>query len=114
MKVVCIARHGNKCANVRRGKITLSFPIYEIGIYEARARKADGVLTWRRAGAVSGTQTACQGQPSDALWGRALKYAEEAGIPLVHVRHGTPVTDSHKAEIQRGGPLSDAWNTDAR
>ena len=113
MKVVCIARHGNKCANVRRGKSTLSFPIYEIGIYEARPRK-DGGVTWRRAGAVAGSQTACTGQPSDALWSRALKYAEEAGIPYVHVRHGGPVTDRHKAEIQRDTPLSDAWNTDAR
>jgi hypothetical protein len=37
-RVVCVARAGALCATIRRGKSTLSFPIYEIGLYEAAAR----------------------------------------------------------------------------
>lgn len=111
MKVVCVARAGNRCANVRRGRSTLSFPIYEIGIYETRARKADGVVTWRRIGAVANTRTACWGKPSAALVATAHQYATEAGIPYLHVRHGQLATVAEKAAVDAQVPYqySEAW-----
>lgn len=41
-RVCTVARDGSRCAN--------GYPIWVGGIYEARARKSDGVLTWRRVG----------------------------------------------------------------
>ena len=111
LKAVCVARAGSACANVRRGKSTLSFPIYEIGIYETRARKSDGVVTWRRVGAVPNTRTACQGEPSTAIIASAYKYSMEAGIPYLHVRHGQLATVAHKSAADEQIPhkYAEAW-----
>lgn len=107
-RVVCAARAGALCATIRRGKSTLSFPIYEIGIYEAAARKSDGLVTWRRVGAVPGTRKACRGEPSAALVAAARKYATGAGIPYLPVRHGQPVAQA-AADSASDYEYSEAW-----
>jgi len=45
MAITC-GRMGSRMANVKRGRRTLSFPIYSVKLYALRER-ADGVKTWR-------------------------------------------------------------------
>lgn len=56
-RVCTVARDGARMAGVNKGTAYLAFPIWTGAIYEARARKADGVLTWRKVGTFGGTRT---------------------------------------------------------
>jgi len=92
-QVVTVARDGQRCANVRRGGVRLSFPVWIIAVYEARPRKRDGVVTWRRVESY-GPSVACARGPSSALVERAVAFALDTGLPFAAcVRHGDVVQE---------------------
>ena len=92
-QVVTVARDGARCANIKRGGVRLSFPVWTVAVYEARARKRDGVVTWRRVESY-GPSVACARGPSDALVERARSFALDTGLPFARkVRHGDVVQE---------------------
>lgn len=83
--VCTVGRHGSRCAHF--GK-RMWAPIYVGAIYEARRRRRDGILTWRRVGSF-GRPTS--GEPSARF---IAKLREESPYPWREpgtVRHGSVV-----------------------
>lgn len=88
-KLAVIARDGSRMANCGNG---ITKPIYVGGIYQAKRRKKDSVLTWRRVGSVGPTGTYL----SERYLGEVRQAAESIGLVWVddYIRHGTTVRDS--------------------
>jgi len=83
--VCCVARDGSRQASCGGG---FSRPIWTGAIYEAKARKSDGVLTWRRVDDFGGTRSG--DRPSN-------KFHDELTESAPHewrtVRHGQLCND---------------------
>ena len=78
-RVCCVVRDGSRQAKTPVGTV----PIWTGGIYEARCRKSDGILTWRRVDSFGGTVSGHK--PSNKF---LQQLQSEAPYEWLDVRHG--------------------------
>lgn len=106
-RIITVARDGARMARVSR---RISVPIFTTAIYEAVARRRDGVLTWRRVGSL-GIATAGRGVTQPMI-NRAKRYAAQLELPFYppgKIYHGLQVNpatiqEALNRDVQAGVP----------
>lgn len=83
-RCLSVARDGAKMAKCGNG---VSVPVWIVGVYEARARLRDGVVTWRRVGSLGRSVSCGRGSPR-SLHIEATSMAAAMGLVTRRVRHG--------------------------
>lgn len=82
-RICTVARDGARIAKLPNG---LSIPIWTGAIYEAKRRRDDRVLTWRRVGSFGGTRAT--DEPSRAFEDHLKAEAEHQWVDMDSVWHG--------------------------